>query len=340
MQVSKTLEILISLALLYFLFSTVVSLIFEWYSHKTQKRGRFLHETIIKLLNDPVNKSYGTSLYSQYSINQLKKNKDSYPQYISSSMFADALIDIIGTQSETIHFTNVFDSSKSKNLVEVKMEEKRFSDPYERFQKGVKQMNYSPLKSQLRAFHEKTKDYPELKKMIMDWFDDYMARVSGWYKVKTKRTLFHISLLVSLAFNVDSIAIIKKINSDETLRKDLVIQAEKKINQQELKAIKIDSSKFFKDYEQAVDYIKKNKKQKDEIEQMYLNRLDSIVSEIENSSIPIGYYGNWQKAHGKHFLPIWICGILISSLALSFGAPFWFEVMVKTINIRRAGIKP
>ena len=182
MQLSKLLEILIGITLDYFLFSTLVSVIFEWYSYKTQKRGRFLYETILKLLNDPINKSYGANLYSQYSINQLKKDKDSYPQYISSSMFADALIDIIGTQSESVSFSNVFDAEDTKNVVDVILLESRYTDPFERFGKGIETMSYSPLKSQLRAFYEKSKNYEELKKMIMDWFDDYMARVSGWYK--------------------------------------------------------------------------------------------------------------------------------------------------------------
>lgn len=324
MQLSKILEILIATALVYFLFSTLVSLIFEWYSYKTQKRGRFLYETILKLLNDPVNKSYGATLYSQHSINQLKKNKDSYPQYISSSMFADALIDIIGSQSETVQFTNVFDSKKSKNLVKVTMIEKRFEDPYERFRQGIDQMKYSALKSQLRSFHEKTKDYPELKKIIIEWFDDYMARVSGWYKTKTKRALFYISLLISLSFNVDSITLIQKINSDNDFRKELVKQAETKIMEKKLNNIKINSVTI------------------SEIDKTYLKQADSILKEIENNNIPIGYNSDFKKLHwSNNYLKVmWIFGILISSFALSFGAPFWFEVMVKAINIRRAGIKP
>jgi hypothetical protein len=36
----------------------------------------------------------------------------------------------------------------------------------------------------------------------------------------------------------------------------------------------------------------------------------------------------------------WILGIFISTLALSRGSHFWFEWMVKFVNIRRAGIKP
>lgn len=320
MQVSKILEILIALALFYFLFSTLVSLLFEWYSYKTQKRGRFLYETIFKLLNDPVNKSYGASLYSHFSIDQLKKNRDSYPQYISSEMFADALIDIIGSQSEIIQFTNVFDSDESKNLIKVEMEEIRFQDPYERFQKGLDQMNYSPLKSYLRALYEKTENYPDLKRAISKWFDDYMERVSGWYKTKTKRSLFIISLLVCFALNVDSITLIKKLNIDEKYRKDLVLIAEKKVIE------KIETPKSdFSDVKENIEDAKK------------------ILDEIQNDSLPIGYNSDFLKSEDKKVCPVflwWVFGIIISAFALSFGAPFWFEVMVKAINIRRAGIKP
>lgn len=52
MQLSKILVVLIALILVYFLFSTLVSLVYEWYSHKTQKRGRFLYQTFHTLLND------------------------------------------------------------------------------------------------------------------------------------------------------------------------------------------------------------------------------------------------------------------------------------------------
>lgn len=36
----------------------------------------------------------------------------------------------------------------------------------------------------------------------------------------------------------------------------------------------------------------------------------------------------------------WLAGILVTTWALSFGAPFWFETLVKLINIRRSGPKP
>jgi hypothetical protein len=37
---------------------------------------------------------------------------------------------------------------------------------------------------------------------------------------------------------------------------------------------------------------------------------------------------------------VYLFGIVITGISLSFGAPFWFELLVKFVNIRRSGIKP
>jgi hypothetical protein len=37
---------------------------------------------------------------------------------------------------------------------------------------------------------------------------------------------------------------------------------------------------------------------------------------------------------------IYLLGIAITAGSLSFGAPFWFDLLVKFVNIRRAGSKP
>ncbi|MDR6966132.1 hypothetical protein J2X31_000125 [Flavobacterium arsenatis] len=345
MEISKILEILIAMGLFYFLFSSLVSVVFEWYSYQTKKRGKFLHETILKLLEDPVNQSYGATLYSHHTIDKLKKGKNSYPQYISSEMFADALIDIIGSQSDRISFDNPFEAMKSEEPFEVKLTENRITDPFARFGEGLKAMNYSPLKNQLRFYYEKAESYSELKSNIKVWFDDYMERVSGWYKMKTRSSLYIISFMVAVGFNLDSITIIKKINSDDEVRKKVMAMAER-IVQEELQVNAIDNVKY-----EALAYPTEN--QKDFTSNANSNNVESVLEaykktelvlrELEQNAIPIGYYG------AKSFVNIfssfssvfwWLCGIIISTLALSFGAPFWFEVMVKAINVRRSGIKP
>ncbi|MEH1974235.1 MAG: hypothetical protein V7L02_13740 [Nostoc sp.] len=35
-----------------------------------------------------------------------------------------------------------------------------------------------------------------------------------------------------------------------------------------------------------------------------------------------------------------ICGWIVSGLAIAMGAPFWFDILNKVINVRNAGPKP
>lgn len=338
MSINSVFEILIAIAVMYFLFSTLVSIVFEWYSYKIQMRGRFLHDSIMRLLNDPLNESYGSLLYNQYSIDKLKKNKDSYPQYISSSMFADALSDVIGRQSEEVNFEEIRD--EKGNIINVVLNENREADPFIRFGKGLDKMNYSPLKSQLRSLYEKSNNYSEFKLKLEEWFNDYMSRVSGWYKNGTKKTLFYISLVIALLLNIDSIRLIQKIKEDSGLRKSLVEKASEIAVQENTKIItRVKEEKAKSNYANKIDMLRKVNFLQDSISSVTLNKADSVIRVIETEGIPIGYQGDIKKVHGNWYIVKWLLGILISAYAMSFGAPFWFEVIQKFINIRRAGSK-
>ncbi len=335
------LQILISLAIIFFLFSTLTSVVFEWYSYKTQKRGRFLYQALHRLLHDPLNQSYGASLYAHYSIDRLKKDRHSYPQYISSSMFADALIETIASQSEKTSFELKFKEG-SFNLERVALKEDRIADTFQRFAAGVDAMGYSPFKSQLRAFQERSGNYPELKKTISAWYDDYMQRASGWYKTGTRRAIFCISLAVALIFNLDAIHLVKVLNYDEALRKKLVLAAEN-----------ISDNKTVTNGIVPADSLHSNfptKAQRDmaakvlvhdSTDKQYMQRVDSLLTVVEDLSIPVGYHSNFAKEQLRPgFGFYWLAGILCTALALSFGAPFWFDVLIKVTNIRRSGSKP
>ncbi len=64
---------------------------------------------------------------------------------------------------------------------------------------------------------------------------------------------------------------------------------------------------------------------------------NSIVKNADNGLLAY----NMRRNEGKDFLwAKYLLGIIISGVSLSFGAPFWFELLVKLVNIRRSGIKP
>lgn len=67
-------------------------------------------------------------------------------------------------------------------------------------------------------------------------------------------------------------------------------------------------------------------------------------NENEKLEIPNSKFGQYlyNRNHNPTFwtLFLWIIGIFITGIMLSFGAPFWFELLVKFVNIRKAGLKP
>jgi hypothetical protein len=66
--------------------------------------------------------------------------------------------------------------------------------------------------------------------------------------------------------------------------------------------------------------------------------------------LPIGWslHANGSLAELKHnieskplsFWPLKLLGLFATGLALSFGAPFWFDALSKFMNMRAAGVKP
>lgn len=60
----------------------------------------------------------------------------------------------------------------------------------------------------------------------------------------------------------------------------------------------------------------------------------------ENPPHPPANYFDQHKIFTFWNFLTYIIGILITAVSLSFGAPFWFDLLVKAINIRGAGAKP
>jgi hypothetical protein len=61
------------------------------------------------------------------------------------------------------------------------------------------------------------------------------------------------------------------------------------------------------------------------------------INAVQNKSI--AYHEKRNQLSLSSFIR-WFLGVFITGIALGFGAPFWFEVLVKFINLRSAGTKP
>lgn len=394
--------ILISLVFIYAVLSVLVSILTEWWNSYSKERGIFLKDAIYKLLKDPLNKDYGYLFYNHVTIAGLKSARDRNPHYISSRMFAEVLIDIIAQQA--IHERKVQmvigpDGEKQYQIDSTEIP----TDIMKRFQLGISKMNTSQFTDLMQSFLDKSMneksepDYSKLKIHIEQWFNDYMDRVSGWYKTKQRKKFLLVGFVVAISLNVDSLHLLKVLSLDDDLRTRLVASAEQTVDNykkdttlQNNIGYLIQSVYIAKDTlakkdpsvdtawissaQKLMERFELNKKITDSISLKKLRQLDSAMNLVSELNIPIGWSSttaplSWIKCgekssdsttfvqnSGKDGIITYLnnrnnqvswgtvfkylIGIIISGVSLSFGAPFWFEILAKFVNIRRSGKVP
>ena len=158
-------------------------------------------------------------------------------------------------------------------------------------------------------------DIKKARENVERWYDDAMDRVSGWYKRKTQVFILIWALAVTLSVNADTVLIANTLAHDATLRASLVAMAEVT----------------------AKEPLPQTAEQERE-------RIKQMSAEIKKLGLPIGWS---REPNDTKSLPrdvggwaLKIIGLSLTAIAVSLGAPFWFDVLNKLINVRSAGKQP
>jgi hypothetical protein len=153
----------------------------------------------------------------------------------------------------------------------------------------------------------------DLRENLQTWFDNSMKRISGWYKRRLQVISFFVAVLLAVSLNVDTIAVGQSLWQNPILRAEIADEA----------AVAVEACRG-KENPEDCSFLKETEKPRERLKKF-----------------PIG----WTKSadggptNGPCFF-IKIIGWLITALAVSLGAPFWFDVLDKLNSIRSAGIKP
>lgn len=342
------LETIISLVFVFIVFSLITSWIVEFYASRFQKRGKMLRQFLANSLDDPFNKNWGLLLYAHPLIEVLHHDiplpkgfaglfystklnvKRKLPAYIPSDQFATALIDIVIQHNRMTKFRRNPVSGKYDLINEI-VTDKSLAD----FTKAVDAMKESEVKITLATIIRKvdTSRNDTLKQLsvyLAEWYDNSMERLNGWYKQKIVRWLFMVGLLVAIGFNVDTITVVERLYVDPQLRASVANAAESYITNYDT---------AFLNTPETFDSL--------------TIRIQRLKEEFDPLQLPIG----WKSLENKNFFTrdffeeTWnefkkttslrrLIGWILTAFALSFGAPFWFDVLKKSVNIRGAGQKP
>jgi uncharacterized integral membrane protein len=166
-----------------------------------------------------------------------------------------------------------------------------------------------------------------LQRALEDWYDAQMGRISGWYKRWAQAVLLVVGLAVAIVVNVDTVNVVHTLWVDEPVRSAVVAQA-------------TSGSLCSQETDPA-------------------RRRDCAATEIgqlQTAGLPIGQPagcqpGNWTRWDAclvTNFSPrndaaalvLKLLGWVITAVAISYGAPFWFEAVSRIGSLRSTGPKP
>jgi hypothetical protein len=183
---------------------------------------------------------------------------------------------------------------------------------FSKIEQGVAQMPAGYAKQSLTTFLVTAGgDIEAFRARVETWFDDSMDRLSGIYKRWSQLIHFLFGFFVAILFNVDSINITSVLWHSTDKRAALAAQAQSFIASHPAVA---------------------NGSPPD---------LSGLVSQLQDLPVPIG----WTSELLHRTPSLWLlalAGWLVTAFAISLGAPFWFDLLQKllNINVRGAGPKP
>ena len=169
-------------------------------------------------------------------------------------------------------------------------------------------------------------DNPTLENFIdeiANTFTQIMERTSGVYKRNAKGVSFAFGFLAAALLNIDSFYVIEQLSKNPNLRQG--------INQVATEVFQTNES-CFKD---AQDDPTKVAKCTDKL-QVSVKNLEKI-----NQPLPLGWnekgWFNGEQIKEQNGLLQAIFGWLMTGVAVAMGAPFWFDILGKFINVRNTG---
>jgi hypothetical protein len=288
---------------------------------------------------------------------------------------------------------------------------------------AIANIPHERVRSQLLAlFDDAENDIEKFKQNVEIWFNNAMDRVGGWYKRKTQWVAFWLAVLVAVGLNVDTLAVIRYLQTHPAESEALVAKAQA-FGKEHLAAVQeaqgaeeeASSNPARDTYSGVLTFAEPVKKDGDvklqadpatvvlreptmsvkEGAKDVKFTVDAPVStvtikatitatgaaqgtqtlvlppslpaqfravqaELDNLGLPIGWVRNPTKAEKEQRLEIpfvkhspfvdWpllgntvlyhIVGWLVTALAATLGAPFWFDTLNRLISIRSSGKAP
>lgn len=203
---SRVLEVVIGLALIFFVMALATSTVVEVISRVLSKRAKELEKVIGSIVDDPA-RLYETSVFAGLTTGAgkgwLGLGRSRKPSYVSAKSFADAVVEmlVLGRTAATSGGGTAAD-----------------------IYSGMPKQLASRLQS---IVEEVGADMTAVKAGLESWFDGIMGRLEGSYKRWASSWLFVIALIVAVGANVSTYRVAESLWVDPATRESVVAAAER-----------------------------------------------------------------------------------------------------------------
>ena len=213
----------------------------------------------------------------------------------------------------------------------------------------LKQTFYAIMNSMPQSIWQKENELELVAANIEEWFNNAMYRLTGWYKRRSLITTLVVGIILASIVNIDSINLTTRLWREPDLRIAIINNIGSILTQDNTSILNVD-------------------------------QLSAIQQQFSEISLPVGWLGSPIPQTGDRLsnLPVvcnlfphqdneifgiqiskqcyplinspqvtdltgWLlklAGILITGVAASPGASFWFDVLKRFINVRLSGANP
>lgn len=301
---STVLDWVIGIVFVYLLLAIMCTTVNEWIAGILSLRAKTLAKGIEQLLDQQKGSDPARSFL-----------EDFYAHPLISGMLRP------GKTASTGHPAYLSSRAFAATVIDVATKNKPGSITFDDLENGVKSLPDGDVKTALLALLQNTsRDLDRAQKNIERWFDDTMQRVSGWYKRRTQIITVCIAVLLTVATNADTMRIGHMIWTNGTLRATIVEKAKNRAETGKEAAGRVES----------FEYPDKNNPLKPQAK--------PSADELSALKPLLGWAG--QDLRDGAQWPSRLLGWILTIIAISLGAPFWFDTLSRLMNVRNAGQKP
>ena len=318
----EALDVMIGLATLYLAFGVACTAVVEAVSALRNVRSETLKEALNEFLAGKCFKQTGQTgqtgqtretetfvdAFYNHPLVQTLTDKDGRPSYIPPEIVGqvvEALVTANGTATSLVDAVKSLPDTPATNRI----------------------------KSLLEIFVAQSgENRAAFRKAVEDHFNAAMDRASGCFKRYAQNVALAVSVALVIGANVDTVAIANSLASDPAARARIVEIAQQHLTTVQATAQTTEDS--VKTGQAAGNTTVELAKQ-----QVATARaaLDQAVSDLESAGLQIGWR-DFPKTFGEFLTKI--AGLLVSVLAVSLGAPFWFDVLQRFMRVRATGVAP